>query len=74
MNKLTRYASLHVVAESEVDHEQQSFQSLQGRLGQTTPSEIESALATREQVEPEAELSGDVVARMQEPIEKRSRS
>jgi hypothetical protein len=45
---------------------------LQKRLGQTTSSEIKSALATREQVVPEAELSDDVVARMQELIEKRS--
>jgi hypothetical protein len=74
MNKLTRYASLQVIPKSEVEQQQQSFQLLQKRLGQTTPSEIESALATREQVEPEAELSGDVVARMQEPIKKRSRS
>jgi hypothetical protein len=72
MNKLTRYASLHVVAESEVEQQQQSFQSLQKRLGQTMPSEIESALATREQVELEAELSDDVVTRMQELVEKRS--
>jgi predicted HicB family RNase H-like nuclease len=75
---LTRQASLNgvlrVVPESEVEQQQQSFQSLQKRLGQTTPSEIGSALATREQVEPEAELSHDVVARIQELIEKGSRS
>jgi hypothetical protein len=72
MNKLTRYASLHVVAESEVEQQHQSFQSLQKRLGQTIPSEIKSALATREQVALEADLSDDMVALIQELIEKRS--
>jgi hypothetical protein len=72
MKKLTRQASLQAVSESKIAQQHQSFQSLQKRLGQTTPSEIKSALATREQVVPEAELSDDVVARMQELIEKRS--
>jgi hypothetical protein len=41
-------------------------------LGQASDDEIESVLATRELVEPEAELSSDVVARLQERILKRA--
>ncbi|WP_009631377.1 hypothetical protein [Synechocystis sp. PCC 7509] len=41
-------------------------------VGQALSSEIDSVLATREQTEPEAELSLDIVARLQERIQKRS--
>jgi len=71
---LTRQAALahaiQVVPEAEVEQQQQVFQLLIKRLGQASSSEIESVLATREQTEPEAELSSDVVARLQERIQK----
>jgi L-alanine-DL-glutamate epimerase-like enolase superfamily enzyme len=73
---LTRQTSLNgvlqVVPELEVEQQQQAFQLLKKQLGQASPSEIESVLANREQVEPEVGLSVDVVARIQERITKRS--
>jgi carbamate kinase len=73
---LTRQTSLaqalQVVPEAEVEQQQQAFQSLLKQLGQASSSEIESVLATREQTEPEEELSSDVVACLQERIRKRS--
>ena len=58
--------------ESEVEQQQQSFQLLIKQLGQASFAEIQSVLATREQTEPETDLSSDVVARLQERIQKRA--
>ncbi len=73
---LTRQTSLNsvlrVVPELEVEQQQHAFKLLKKQLGQASPSEVESALANREQVEPEVVLSADVVARIQERITKRS--
>jgi predicted HicB family RNase H-like nuclease len=63
--------ALQVVPEAEVEQQQQAFQLLIKQLGQASSAEIESVLATREQTEPEADLSSDVVARLQERIRKR---
>jgi hypothetical protein len=46
----------------------ESFQLLIDRLGQASSAEIESVLSAREQVEPEAELSPEIVDRLQEKI------
>ncbi len=72
---LTRQAvlahAIQVVPQAEVEQQQQAFQLLIKQLGQALPAEIQSVLATREQTEPEVELSSDVVARLQERIQKR---
>ena len=73
---LTRQAALahaiQVVPEAEVEQQQQAFQLLVKQLGQASSAEIQSVLATREQTEPEADLSSDVVSRLQERIQKRA--
>ncbi len=73
---LTRQAALaygiQAVPEAEVVQQQQAFQSLIEQLGQASPSEIKSVLATREKTDPEAELSADIVERLQERIRKRA--
>lgn len=73
---LTRQAALahaiQVVPETEVEQQQQAFQLLIKQLGQASSAEIQSILATREQTEPEADLSSDAVARLQERIQKRA--
>jgi predicted HicB family RNase H-like nuclease len=73
---LTRQTALayaiQVVPESEVEQQEQSFQLLVKQLGQASSAEIQSVLATREQIEPEADLSSDIVARIQERIHKRA--
>lgn len=72
---LTRQAALsymiQVIPEAEIERQQQSFELLIKQLGQASSSEIKSVLAEREQIEPEAELSSDVAARLQERIRKR---
>ena len=58
--------------DAEVKQQQQAFQSLRKKLGQASPDDVESVLATRELVEPEPELSSDVIALLQEKISKRA--
>jgi uncharacterized protein (DUF1778 family) len=73
---LTRQAvsthEIQIVPEVEVEQQKQAFQSLLKQLGQVSPSEIEAVLAAREQVDAEAELNLDAVARLQERIRKRA--
>jgi hypothetical protein len=73
---LTRQTTLAytivAVSDAEVKQQQQAFQLLKKKLGQASNDEIELALATRELVEPEPELSADVVALLQERIRKRA--
>ena len=73
---LTRQTTLahmiQVVPEAETEQQQQSFQLLIKQLGQASSSEIDSVLATREQTKPEADLSSDVVALLQERIRKQA--
>jgi len=61
-----------VVRREKFQQQQQAFQLLIKQLGQASSAEIQSVLATREQTEPEADLSSDVVARLQKRIQKRA--
>ena len=73
---LTRQTTLActvvTISDAEVKQQQQAFQLLKKKLGQASDDEIESVLAMRELVEPEPELSSDVVASLQERIRKRA--
>lgn len=64
--------SLRNIPSVELEEEQQKFQLLLQQLGQPTSPEIESILATREPIEPEAELSSDVITRLKAKIRRRS--
>jgi predicted HicB family RNase H-like nuclease len=69
---LTRQASpthsVQTISKAEVEQQQQAFKALVQKLGQASSTEIESALAERERVEPEAELSSEIVTRLREKI------
>ena len=73
---LTRQTTLAytvvTIPDAEIKQQQQTFQLLKKKLGQASDDEIESVLAMRELVEPEPELSSDVVASLQERIRKRA--
>jgi hypothetical protein len=60
------------LSDAEVEQQKQAFQLLKKKLGKASSEEIELALATRELVEPEPELSADVIALLQERIRKRA--
>ncbi len=51
---------------AEIKQQRQSFQALLQQLGQASPTEISSALAEREMVEPEPELSSQTIAKLQQ--------
>jgi hypothetical protein len=59
-------------SDANIKQQQQAFQSLLNKLGKASSEEIELALATRELVEPEPELSADVIVLLQERIRKRA--
>jgi L-alanine-DL-glutamate epimerase-like enolase superfamily enzyme len=67
----TQTYTVSIVPEAEVKQQQQVFQLLKNKLGQTSADEIESILATRELVEPEPELSVDTIAHLQAKIRAR---
>lgn len=69
---LTRQAAsayfIGVVPEEGINQQKQPFQALLQQLGQASPTQIESALAQREMIEPEPELSSEMIARLQQRI------
>lgn len=52
----------------EVNQQQQDFQALLKNLGQASSTEVKSILDRREAIEPEEELSPDIIARFQQRI------
>ena len=52
----------------EVNQQQQDFQALVKNLGQASSTEVKSILDRREVVEPEEELSPDIIARFQQRV------
>ena len=56
------------VSEADVNIQKQMFKSLLQELGEASPSEIEAALAERELVQVEEELTSETVARLQQRI------
>lgn len=69
---LTRIAAstyfIGAVPEEEINLSKQSFQALLQQLGQASTTQISSVLAQREMVEPEPELSPEIIARLQQRI------
>jgi len=56
------------IPEEGIDQQQQSFQALLQQLEQASPTEIESTLAEREMIEPEPQLSSEIIDRLQQQI------
>ncbi len=71
---LTRQAAFSSMiqkdSETELERQQQELQSLVQKLGQASPSEIESILASRQQTEPEIALTAEVLANLQDNLNK----
>lgn len=60
--------TVHSTPIEEVNQQQQAFQALLKDLGQASSTEIKSVLGNREVVQPEEELSPDIVTRFQQRI------
>ncbi len=69
---LTRQVSQNYVVEpvspQTVEQQSMSFQKLLNDLGQATPEEVKLALDTREVVEPENELTPDIISKLRQKI------
>ena len=69
---LTRQVSqnyvLGPVSPQTVEQQSISFQKLLNDLGQATPEEVKLALDTREIVEPENELTPDIISKLRQKI------
>jgi uncharacterized protein (DUF1778 family) len=70
---LTRQAtsaySVQAIPELAVTQQRKAFNALLSRLGHASPTEIESILTEREVVEPEKELSAEVIANFKKRIQ-----
>ena len=71
---LTRQAAfssmIQMDSETELKRQQQELQSLVQKLAQASPSEIEAILASRQQTEPEIALTAEVLANLQDNLNK----
>ncbi|MGJ3249450.1 MAG: YlcI/YnfO family protein [Elainellaceae cyanobacterium] len=67
--QVTRAYSVSSFPEEEVQQQKRIFESLLQDLGKASASEIQATLTEREYVEPEEELTSDVVARLRKRIE-----
>jgi uncharacterized protein (DUF1778 family) len=70
---LTRQAtsaySVQAIPELAVAQQREAFNALLHRLGQASSTEAESSLTEREVVEPEKELSAEVIAKLKKQIQ-----
>lgn len=58
----------HPIPVEEISQQKQAFQALQQKLGQASVTQIKSALAARQVVQPEQELSSEMVDQIQQRI------
>lgn len=62
--QLTQGYTVQVLPEEAVVQQRLQFDALRRELGQASPEVLNAALAERDQVEPEPQLTADVVARL----------
>ena len=73
----TQVASKYTVSVTSIQErsqQQQNFQDLIKRLGETDLSDVKEILQNRETVQPESELSQDLINRLKMKIEQQSNS
>ena len=66
--QVTMAYTVHSIPASEKEEQRQAFAALLQGLGQATSEEIEAAMAEREEVSPETELTPDVVECLRERL------
>ena len=69
--QVTPTLTLQAVPDKEISQQQAQFKKLLKNLGQASTSEIQMVLAEREAVEPEPELTPDVVAHLQKRLKRK---
>lgn len=66
--QVTMAYTVQAIPIEEVNQQQQEFEALLNQLGKASLSEAKSVLDRREEVDPEPELSPDIIARFQQRI------
>ncbi|MER3434011.1 MAG: toxin-antitoxin system HicB family antitoxin [Leptolyngbya sp. ERB_1_1] len=66
--QVTLTDSIHAFSQAEIQQQPQELKALTRKLGQASSTEIQSILAERDRVEPEAELTSEVIDRLRERI------
>ncbi|WP_347179380.1 toxin-antitoxin system HicB family antitoxin [Roseofilum acuticapitatum] len=66
--QVTMAYTVQAIPTDEVNQQEQKFQALLNKLGQASLTEVKSVLERREVVDPEPELSPDIIARFQQRI------
>jgi isocitrate dehydrogenase len=72
--QVTSAYTVHSISLEEIDQQKEAFQDLLQALTQDSSAQIKSALDKRESVQLDAELSPEIVARLQQRIGRTSRS
>ena len=74
---LTRQSSTNYlvqpISKQEINQQQPDFTNLLQKLGKTSPTEIEIALSEREMVEPEKELTREIVVQFQQRLQSKEK-
>ena len=74
---LTRQSSINYIVQplpqQETNQQQPDFNNLLQKLGKASPSEIEVALAERETVQPEKELTPEIIAQFQQRLQSKEK-
>ena len=74
---LTRQSSINYnvqpIPKQETNSQQSDFINLVQKLGTASPSEIEIALTERETVEPEKELTPEIIAQFQQTLQSKEK-
>ncbi|MEA5487357.1 MULTISPECIES: YlcI/YnfO family protein [Pseudanabaena] len=74
---LTRQSSVnytvHPIPKQETNQQQSGFTDLLQKLGTASPTEIEIALVERETVEPEKELTPEIIAQFQQRLQSKEK-
>jgi hypothetical protein len=74
---LTRQSSINYnvqpIPKQETNSQQSDFINLVQKLGTASPSEIEIALSERETVEPEKELTPEIIAQFQQTLQSKEK-
>jgi HicB family len=72
--QVTELYTFHEVPQHDIVQQEQAFNNLVQTLGEVSSSEIDIALAMRDDVKPEADLNPEVIARLKERIKKASKA
>ena len=74
---LTRQSSINYIVQplpqQETNQQQSDFTNLLQKLGKASPTEIEIALSERETVEPEEELTPEIIAKFQQRLQSKEK-